>query len=153
MLKILTNPIGNPTLALLLIRIALGFYYIVLGVWGLEDSEVFLRAIETYANATGDLVVFFAQVSPYILLLSGGLMVLGFLSNLACVLSLIVFTILLLWSGAFALVGDGLQVYIARRSIIKDLVVYVANFSILFSGPGRLSLDGLFGTIYSPDRR
>lgn len=144
----LTNSIGKPEWAPLIVRTILGFYYIVLGVWGYQDSDIFHQAVERYTGSSGILIDLFALLSPYIFLACGALMIAGFLTSLASLISLVVIAMLLLWSGAFALVGDGLPQYIAKRNLIKDLVVFGANASVLFSGPGALSFDKFFRSLY-----
>ena len=148
MKNLLTTPIGNASLSPLILRILLSIHFFMIGLWGIYSSDTFLAALVEYAGSDSIVVWLLAICSPYILVISSALLFTGFLSTFACILALSVFTILFLASGAFTLVDTSLPGYVDHRGTMKDLIIFGTLFSLLFSGPGTISLDNLFGQIY-----
>ena len=124
----------------------------MIALWGIYSSDTFLAALVEYTGSDGMIVWLLATCSPYILLVSSILLLAGFLSTLACLLALCVFTILFLTSGTFTVIGASLPDYVEHRGTMKDLIIFGTLFSLLFSGPGTISLDNLFGQIYQDDK-
>ena len=148
MQRLLTSPIGNSGFSPLILRVLLGVHFFIIALWGIYSIDTFQAALVEYAGSDSTAVWLLAGCSPYVLLVSSVLLIAGFLNNLACILMLSVFTILFLISGTFSLVGVDLPTYVEHRGTMKDLIIFGTLFSLLFSGPGAISFDNLFGRIY-----
>ena len=132
-----SKPIGNVLWAPLFIRVALGFYLLLLGVWGFSESAAVSTRVEQFAGISGNLLVFYSTVAPYILILVGALLIVGLWTVASAGLACIVLFPLFYGAGMFERSAD----YVAHRSLYKDGVLLFAAISLLFSGGGMLSLD------------
>lgn len=143
----IVRPLGNPHWAPFILRVVVGFYFILLALYGLSEPEQFKHTLEAFAGVNGALCDIYCAIGPTMILLVGALLVFGLFTVPAALLSGLLFLPLFYTAGTFES-GTSLQMYVDRRVLYKDLVVFVANISLVFTGPGVFSLDGVLSSIY-----
>ena len=134
-----SKPIGDPAWAALFLRIGLGFYFIALGGWGIEDFAAVSVTVEKLSGFEGQFLFVYSAVTPYALVAVGALLILGLWTVAAAAVATICIFPLLYSAGLFERVSD----FVARRSLYKDGCVLGACIALMFTGGGILSLDRL----------
>ena len=116
----LSQPIGNGLYAPLIIRVALGSYFILAGRMKIDGLPAFVEVVRKYNVLPDHLATLYATLLPF----------LGIWTTLAAML-----TSLMLTSFVFAL---GI---FSHQPFNKDIVLLAASLSLLYSGSGSLSVD------------
>ncbi len=136
-------------MAALILRLGIGFYLILLGLWGYTEPELSLKAMQAYAHLPQWYSSIFIDIAPYFLFLCGIFLVVGVLTSYAALFAALMLLPLFFGAGAFT-PTDNLHALIQKRMIYKDLVIFVGCISIYFGGAGAFSLDrvliGLYGS-------
>lgn len=134
----LDTPIGNPQIAPLLVRIALGFYLLYAGkaklrpAQGLVDSD-FIGLVRSLKIMPDQIANVFAILLPYLEIVTGILLIVGLWMTLTAVLSSIVVAAYIWMFGLYT--GAGKIVY------AKEIIMLASSLSLLYSGAGAVSLD------------
>ncbi len=127
-----SSPIGQAIYGPLFIRIALGLYFVLAGLVKLQNPEGFITEIQGMGILSPRGSMLFGIILPYAEIFAGALLVVGFWTVLAAMLTsvmLIAFVLAVgLKPGAFA-------------PFNKDLILLAASVSILYSGAGAFSID------------
>jgi uncharacterized membrane protein YphA (DoxX/SURF4 family) len=134
-----SKPIGSAAWAPVFLRVGVGFYFILLGMWGLDDFESFSLAMQKYSGFSGVLLQVYAAVAPFLLVAVGALLILGLWTVATAMLTILLLLPLFYGAGLFEKQPDML----ARRSLYKDACLLGACVALLFTGGGILSLDRL----------
>lgn len=125
-------PIGQAVYGPLLIRVALGAYFILAGLVKLQNPTGFITEIQSMGVLPSRGAMLFGIVLPYIEIAVGTLLLVGFWTVLAAMLTsalLVSFVIAVgLKPGAFA-------------PFNKDIILLAASISIMYSGAGAFSVD------------
>ncbi|MCB1106801.1 MAG: DoxX family protein [Chlamydiia bacterium] len=132
-------------LPILIVRICLGMFFILSGFFKLFDSKQHTIVLETLEKAHVPFPAFSAYLLPFLELICGILVLIGFLASLA---SLILFAIMII-----ALITDRLAsiaahggLMILENFLYLPEVPYALMFLwLFFSGPGKVSLDYSYG--------
>jgi uncharacterized membrane protein YphA (DoxX/SURF4 family) len=148
----LVYPIGSPRIAPLLCRMPLGFYLFLTGFWAAMDPQQCSISLENY---TGTLNLFFrsyAVIAPYLAMGTGALMMLGLFTTGAAFIAACLILPLSIAAGVFSQgIGD-ISPYLEHRVLFRDAVLLGVSLSLLFSGPGVLSIDALLQKLYGKGR-
>lgn len=128
----LNQPIGRSEYASLIVRVPLGLYFIMAGLLKLNDVNVFIEVVKSYNLLSGNVATLVGILIPYLEIGVGGLMILGLWTTLAGILASV-----LLSSYIYAI---GLSV---EDLFNKDFILLGVAVSLLFSGPGAFSIDGI----------
>lgn len=128
----LNQPIGKLEYAAMFVRIPLGLYFIMAGLVKLNDVNVFIEVVKSYQMLSGNAATLAGILIPYLEIGIGGLMILGLWTTLAGIV-------------AGAMLGS--FIYAIGISVDelfnKDFILLGACISLLFSGPGAFSIDGI----------
>ena len=136
-----SKPIASALWAPLFIRVGLGFYLILLGVWGMITPEFLVEErVQNYAGLTGNFLTLYSIIGPYALVVIGSLLIIGLWTVGAAAATVLLLFPLFYGAGLFEKGVD----YVARRSLYKDAVLLCAAVSLLFSGAGMFSFDRFF---------
>ena len=126
------EPIGNPLWAPLFLRLALGAYFILAGLKKLDDPAGFVREIQAYNILPAKISVLYGVLLPYIEVLAGGLLVIGFWTTLGALLCSLMLCSFVIAIGLFPN-QSGL--------FNKDLILLGGALTLMFSGGGAFSID------------
>lgn len=132
-------------LPIFIARIFLGLFFILSGFFKLFDTKEYEKLLNTLKDANIPMYELHAHLIPWLELVCGVLILIGFLTTLA---SLILFVILMT-----ALVTEGLSSLSTFKGVmIIEHFLYMreALFGLLFlwlffSGPGKVSFDSAYG--------
>ena len=128
------EPVGKPEYGALFLRMPLGAYFILAGLMKLKSVHVFIETVKAYGMLPENASILVGVLVPYLEVAAGILLLLGLWTTLAAFVASI-----LLASYIYAvgfLVGEGKELF------NKDLILLAAAISLLFTGPGRGSIDG-----------
>lgn len=127
------EPIADGIYAAFFVRVPLGLYFIVAGLIELENMDAFIQSVKAIGVVSGKSAIVFGVLLPYLELAAGILLVIGFWTTLAAIVS------------CFMLLA---YIYVFRvfpyssNLFNKDIILFGASLSLLFSGPGAFSIDG-----------
>lgn len=127
-----SEPLGNPLYAPFLIRLGLGAYFILAGLLKLDDHNAFLAHVRAFNILPEQASLLYGLLLPYIEVAIGGLLVVGYWTTLASVLSSLMLFSFILALGTFPNTA---------RLFNKDIILLGASLSLLFSGAGAYSID------------
>ncbi len=128
----LNEPIGNPIFAPLLIRLTLGGYFLVSGFGSLNRISDSVAAIERLQIFPQHIATMYGILLPYLQLVGGALLFLGAWTTLAAILGALIMLAFVIAFGT----GGGF-----RGFFNKELIMFAASISLLFSGSGAFSVD------------
>lgn len=128
----MNEPIGNPVYGPLFIRLALGSYFVIAGLMKLENFAAFIEEVQKLNVLPKNFAVLYGTLLPYLEIGAGTLVLMGFWTTMAAVL-----TSLLLSSFIFAMKPFPHPNYLFN----KDFILLAASVSLMFSGAGALSVD------------
>jgi uncharacterized membrane protein YphA (DoxX/SURF4 family) len=145
---ILTKQFGNPLWGPLIIRMSIGSYIFFLGLWAIQEAELFANSISFISGLSGMILTIYTEIVPYIFILSGLSLVLGFLTTGMALISFILIFPLYLGANILNINDITVQHFGEKRQFYKTIVLLCSMLSLLFSGPGILSLDHILKKIY-----
>ncbi len=129
----MNEPIGNGMYGPLFIRVTLGSYFVIAGMLKLEQLPgAFIEEVRQFGILKEPLLTLYGTLLPYLEVLAGGLIILGFFTTLAGILGS-----LLLISYIIAFKFFPLHPHLFN----KDVILLGASISLLFSGGGYYSVD------------
>lgn len=128
----LNEPIGNPNLGPLLIRISLGFYFVLAGFAKLDNIPGFIKEVQSFHILPNHLATLYGILLPYGEMMTGLLLIIGIWTTLAAVLSSLMLLSFVIAFGAFPSGGHLFN---------KDILLLAGSLSLLYSGGGALSID------------
>lgn len=128
----MNEPLGNPNIGPLFLRLTLGGYFIVAGLMKLDNIAGFIEEVRKFEVLGANGSRLYATLLPYLEIASGSLLVLGFWTTLAALMSA-----LMLASFIFALKVFPNGNYLFN----KDIILLAASVCIMFTGAGALSID------------
>lgn len=130
----MSQPIGPAPYGPLLVRLALGAYFIMAGTTKLDLLAAFVDQVRAFGVLPGNIAAVYAILLPYVEIGVGGLLILGMWTSMSSILAgLMIFSFVC----AFG-------VFPGSRDIFnKDLILLAATCSLLYSGPGAFSIDNI----------
>lgn len=104
------------------------------GLKKIDNLEQFIETVKSFGIINNE----FANITigflfPWIEIFVSALLILGLWNNLACVLGMILVGSIIF---AFGIFPEGVP-------FNKDVIIFFVFLALMFSGPGRLSLDGV----------
>ena len=128
----INEPIGNANIGPFFLRVALGSYFVLAGLIKLENLPGFIEEVKKFSLLGSEASRLYATLLPYLEIISGSLMVLGFWTTLAALLCSV-----MLGSFIFAI-----KIFPNGNILFnKDLILLAASFCLMFTGAGSLSID------------
>ena len=127
----------------LLIRLSVGFYFFLLGLWAYLEPDLSTQAINRYSGFSGWMTAFYVNFGCYLFFVLGILLIFGCLTKHAALLGSLLLLPLLYGAGIFTPHGDNLVYFLEKRSLYRDGVIFASCLSLVFSGGGAVALDGL----------
>ena len=134
----LDQPIGDSAYAAFLIRVPLGAFLMLSGKAKLDGLPgfvlpEFVQQMQGMNVMPDSIATVYAILLPYIELLAGAFLILGFWTIFAAILSSVVFGMsVYIW---------GLYTSDTKMMFNKDALLLAASVSLLYSGAGFLSMD------------
>ena len=126
----INEPIGNPLYGPMLVRLTLGAYLIAAGVIELHNPLGIAGGVKQLKLLPQPFNDLYGVLLPFIDLGAGVLLVIGFWTTLASLLSALM---LLPWLWSLGILDRGF--------VRKEVLLLGASLSLLFSGAGALSID------------
>ncbi len=128
----INEPIGNPNLGPLFLRLGLGAYFILAGWAKLAELPAFIERVRGLNVLGPNAARLYGTLLPYLEIFCGGLLCLGFWTTLAALIAS-----LLLASFIYAL-----KIFPNENFLFnKDIILLCASICIMFTGAGSLSMD------------
>lgn len=127
----INEPIGNAIYGPLLIRLPLGLYLIMAGLYMLSSQNAVVNAIQGLRVLPEPFATLYGVLLPYIAIAFGSLILIGLWTTLA---ALVVSFTLLPWI-------FGLGLFDHRHFLNRDLILLGASLSLMYSGAGACSVD------------
>jgi putative oxidoreductase len=135
-------------LAALILRLAAGAIFIPHG-WSKIAGEGGAAAFATDISTNYGIPLFLGHLAAWSELVGAALLIVGLLTRLdALLLTGTMFTaafIVQLPEALYEVPADAIKAFVALRAIELPLAMFAASVAILLIGPGRASLDHLFG--------
>jgi uncharacterized membrane protein YphA (DoxX/SURF4 family) len=134
----ISEPIGNPILAPLFVRVALGIYFVLEGRaklslnTGLVVPE-FIREVRTLTTMPEQISTVYGILLPYLFVIVGALLLIGLWMTLTAGLAtLILCSVCYMWG-----------IYASQNPLVfnSNLILLIVAASLLYSGAGALSID------------
>lgn len=129
----INEPIGNSVYGPLIVRLAIGSYFVLAGLKKLEDLDAFIKVVQEFNMLPKQLSVLYAIMVPYLEIGAGVLLLLGFWTTLG---AMICGLLLCSYIGAL-----GLFPFHSKELFNKDIVILSAVVSLLYTGAGAFSVD------------
>lgn len=128
----INEPIGNPNIGPFFLRVTLGGYFVVAGLMKLDNLPGFIEEVRKFDVMGPNVARLYATLLPYLEVVCGTLLCLGFWTTLAALIAS-----LLLTSFVFAFKVFPNNNYLFN----KDLILLAAAISLMYTGAGSLSID------------
>ncbi len=126
------EPIGPATVGPLFVRFPLGGFFLLAGYSKLHMLSAFVEQVQKLGITSNNLASLYAVMLPYLEIFVGGGFILGLWTTLSGIMSLLLLGSYIFAFGFFP--GD--------HSIFnKDLILFGAACSLLYTGPGPYSID------------
>jgi len=132
-------------LPILIVRIALGVFFIISGFFKVFDSKQHTLLLTTLKHASIPLPEFTAYLVPIIELLAGCCILIGLLTSVAAFIMFILMIVALITDRMASLaIHGGIQTL--ENFLYLPEVLYALMFLwLFFSGPGKVSVDFSYG--------
>ena len=127
-------PIGNPSYAPLFIRLTLGSYFVLAGISKLPLLHAFIGQVKSFGIVSDNVATLYATLLPYLEIFVGGAIVLGLWTTLT---ALVAAVLLISFIVAFGIFPGEFQIF------NKDIIMAGGALSLMFSGPGKYSVDNI----------
>ena len=127
----LNEPIGNPIYAPPFIRAALGAFLLYTGRSQLSAPTLLVDQVQALKILPEHLATVFALLLPYLEILAGGLIFVGYWTTLGGIIAAVIVLPFVYTAGAVT--GKGI--------FNKELFVLMSALSLLYSGAGAISVD------------
>jgi uncharacterized membrane protein YphA (DoxX/SURF4 family) len=128
----INEPFGNPNIGPFFLRMALGGYFVVAGLMKLDNLPGFIEEVRKFGVLGPNVSRLYATLLPYLEIVSGTLLIMGFWTTLAALLCSIM---LISFIFAIKIFPNGNYLF------NKDLILLAASVCLMFTGSGSLSID------------
>ena len=126
------EPIGDAVFAPLFIRITLGGYFVLAGLSKIDHIPEFVQKVQGYHVLPDQLSMLYATLLPYVEIGAGALMIIGFWTTLASLITSLMLLSFLIALGFFSEIENLYR---------KDVILLATSISLMFSGGGAYSVD------------
>ena len=122
----------NQNLAGFLIRVPMGLYFFISGRLLLQSQDGLISAIKALGVFPGEFCNLLGAVIPYFEIVVGSLMIVGFWTSLAAILSAVLIFLFIYIFGIYP------NEYVPFN---KDVIWLACSLALLATGPGAFSVD------------
>lgn len=128
----MNEPIGDSLYGPLILRSVLGAYFIISGMRLLDDIPGFIAEVQRFGILPNQMAAMYAILLPYFQIGVGGLLVIGFWTTFASMISSLMLISFVIAIGLFPTKFGPFN---------KDLILLASAISLLYTGAGAFSLD------------
>ncbi len=128
----MNEPIGDGLYGPLIMRSVLGAYFIISGLRLLDDIPGFIAEVQRFGILPNRLAAIYAILLPYFQIGVGGLLVIGFWTTFASLVTSLMLVSFIVAIGVFPTKFGPFN---------KDFILLAASLSLLYTGAGAFSLD------------
>jgi uncharacterized membrane protein YphA (DoxX/SURF4 family) len=128
-----SEPIGNPAWGAFFVRVAVGCFFVLKGLHELNNLPIAVQGVGFLKNVPPHLLTLFGFLIPYLEILFGALLVVGFWTIIGAVGTSLIALLFVYVVGVFT--GGSAKV------LNKDLIVLAGALSLLYTGAGAFSVD------------
>lgn len=128
----LDEPIAESLYAPLLVRYTLGGYFLLAGLYKLDNIGLFVEEVRQFDILSPDLAVLYGNFLPYLEIVTGAFLLLGLWTVLAAFIASLMLVSFIIALGIFPNTD---------RLFNKDIVLLAAALSLLYTGGGAMSVD------------
>lgn len=132
-------------LPIFITRLFLGLFFILSGFFKLLDSKEHEKLLKTLQEAHIPMYEFFSHLIPWLELVCGMLIMIGFLTTLAALILFIILITALVTEGLSSLSSFRGMMIIEHFLYLRETLFSLLFLWLFFSGPGKVSLDSTFG--------
>jgi uncharacterized membrane protein YphA (DoxX/SURF4 family) len=130
----MNQPLGAAHYGPMMIRLALGTYFILAGMGKLNLLAAFVDQVRSFGVLPGNMAAVYGILLPYVEVTVGGLLVVGMWTTLSGILAGL---LILSFVCAFGVFPGSHDIF------NKDIILLSAACSLLYSGPGAFSIDNI----------
>ncbi len=123
---------GTPSIGIFLIRIALGAYFLILGIEQASNIESYINRIKALGTLNENLSFIAGFILPFAFILFGALYIMGFFTTVTSIVLSIIILAKIIVRGLFP--GHGIP-------FDKDVIFLSCTLLTLFGGAGIISFD------------
>lgn len=131
-----SQPLGDSVYGPLVIRLALGAYFLIGGLAKYSDPDGFMAMVRKVGLFPEPFETLYGILFPYLEILVGALLVIGIWTTLTAIIASLLLVSLVFSLGIFPYSGQ-----FTRDLFNKDLILLAAAFSLAYTGSGALSVD------------
>jgi len=130
----ITEPLGSASVGPLIIRMALGLYFLLVGMEKVDKIPNFVYEIQQYNVLPGQAAWLYGSLLPILEIVVGIMLMIGVWMTLTGIIAILILTSIIAFFGVFP-----------NRYFFfnKDLILLAASISLLYTGAGAASLDNL----------
>lgn len=128
----LHEPIGSSLFAPFFVRCAIGAYFVLAGLAKIDIIPQFIDQVKEFGILPSHLAVLYGILNPYTEIAVGVLLIVGFWTTLAGIISSLLLLSYIIALGTFPA---------SSHVFNKDIVLLAGTLSLLFSGAGAFSID------------
>lgn len=128
----MNEPLGNAIYGPMLIRLALGAYFVLAGLKKLHNQAQFIAEVQKFGILPAQLSTLYAVLLPYLEIGAGALLLIGIWTTLAALVTSALLASFIYALGLFPNSSDLFN---------KDVILLAASMSLLYSGAGGWSID------------
>jgi uncharacterized membrane protein YphA (DoxX/SURF4 family) len=132
------QPLGDSALAAFFVRVALGAFLLLSGKAKMNGMPGFVNPdfviqMQNMKMMPDTVSTIYAILLPYLEILTGGFLVLGFWTTFTAILACAIFGVSVYMWGLFPAE--------TKMMFNKDVILFACSFSLLYSGAGAFSMD------------
>ena len=128
------QPIGAAPYGPMIVRLALGAYFIMAGLSKFDILAAFVDQVRAIGVLPGNFAAVYGILLPYVEVAVGGLLILGMWTTMVGVLAGL---LIVSFVAAFGIFPGHKEIF------NKDIILLAATASLLYSGPGAFSVDNI----------
>ncbi len=126
----LSEPIGNPAWGAFFVRVAVGIFFVLKGLHDVDHAPLVIQTVGILKNLSHNGITLIGILIPYLEIIGGALLVLGFWTVIGAYMASAI-ALFFVYTVGFRDAGI----------VNRDLVVFAASLSLLYTGAGAMSLD------------
>ncbi|MGH2574116.1 MAG: DoxX family protein [Ignavibacteria bacterium] len=135
---------GTPSIGLFFIRVALGSYFLILGIQQASNLEKYISKVKDFGFLGENLSFIVGFTLPFMLIVFGALYIMGFFTPATSLVLSLITLLKVLSRGIFP--SDGIP-------FNKELIFFVCTLTTLFGGAGVFSFDVLLERKKKPETK
>ena len=129
----MSEPVADALYGPLIIRLAIGVYFLLAGLAKLDHIQTFIEAVQGFKILPTQFAAVYAILLPYVEVGVGVLLILGIWTTLAAFLSSLMLVSYIVAIGIFP--------HSSSELFNKDFILLAGTLSLMCTGAGALSVD------------